>query len=112
MTSNVPPQKSRSELIREIRGQKSPLKSAATARGRTPEEVLGSRLEDAVQWQYAVINLGIFNSALRMQRVLGLAGEHGWELVAVYDKASNWLSGLEKGTAPACWTLSREDPKA
>jgi hypothetical protein len=47
--------------------------------------------------RHAVINLGIFNSADRMQRVLGLAGEHRWGLVAVYDKASNWLRGLEKG---------------
>jgi hypothetical protein len=97
MTSSGPPQKSRAELIREMQAQTSPLKSATTARGRTPEEVLSSRLADAVQWQYAVINLGTFNSADRMQRVLGLAGEDGWELVAVYDKASNWLSGLEKG---------------
>src|SRR5207244_1940641 len=30
---------------------------------------------------------------------LGQLGEEGWELVTVYDKASNWLNGMEKGFA-------------
>ena len=59
--------------------------------------MLSSRLPGTGQWQYAVIGLGVFNAADRMQRVLGLAGEYGWELVAVYDKTSNWFAGLEKG---------------
>lgn len=49
------------------------------------------------RFQYAVVNVGMFNSADRMAGVLGAAGENGWELVTVYDKASNWLGGMEKG---------------
>ena len=26
-------------------------------------------------------------------------GEHGWELIGVYDKSSNWWQGMEKGFA-------------
>lgn len=50
-----------------------------------------------IRWQYGVINLGMFNTMDRMQAVLGAAGEHGWQLVGVYDKASNWLAQMEKG---------------
>jgi hypothetical protein len=32
-----------------------------------------------------------------MQTVLGVAGEQGWQLVGVYDKASNWSTSMEKG---------------
>jgi hypothetical protein len=48
-------------------------------------------------WQFAVINIGSFRAAGRFQRALGAAASQGWELVGVYDKASNWLSGMEKG---------------
>lgn len=54
-------------------------------------------LEHMVRFQYAVVNVGMFNSADRMAGVLGAAGENGWELVTVYDKGSNWMSGMEKG---------------
>jgi hypothetical protein len=49
------------------------------------------------QWQYAVANIGTFNSPERMAAVLGVAGANGWELVAIYDKGSNWFQGFEKG---------------
>jgi hypothetical protein len=48
-------------------------------------------------WQFAVINIGSFRAASRFQRALGAAASQGWELVGIYDKASNWLSGMEKG---------------
>ena len=51
---------------------------------------------DGIRWQYGVINIGIFKAMDRMQRVLGVAGGDGWELVTVYDKTSNWTAG-EKG---------------
>jgi hypothetical protein len=28
---------------------------------------------------------------------LSLGGMHGWRLLAVYDKSSNWWGGMEKG---------------
>jgi hypothetical protein len=52
-----------------------------------------------VRWQYRVVNVGMFNAADRLAAVLGLMGENGWELVGIYDKSSNWLSGMEKGFA-------------
>ena len=45
-------------------------------------------------WQFAVINVGMFRAIDRFQRALGVAASQGWELVGVYDKASNWLSGM------------------
>jgi hypothetical protein len=58
-----------------------------------------SQLEgaDVQRWQYAVINIGSFNSSDRMQMVLGRAGSQGWELAATMDKQSNWFAGMEKG---------------
>jgi hypothetical protein len=29
----------------------------------------------------------------------GVLGSEGWELVAIHDKASNWIGGAEKGFA-------------
>jgi hypothetical protein len=49
------------------------------------------------RWQYAVVNIGMFGAIERLQLVLGSAGSQGWELAAVYDKASNWFTGMEKG---------------
>lgn len=34
-----------------------------------------------------------------MVQAFGFLGSEGWELVALYDKTSNWLSGMEKGFA-------------
>ena len=50
-----------------------------------------------VRWQYGVVNIGMFGALDRMQTVFGQLGQHGWELVTVYDKASNWLANMEKG---------------
>lgn len=49
------------------------------------------------RWQYAVVNIGSFGAIDRMRQVLGEAGAQGWELISVYDKASNWFQGMEKG---------------
>jgi len=43
------------------------------------------------------VNVGMFETAARMTEVLAAAGSAGWELVGVYDKASNWLTSMEKG---------------
>jgi hypothetical protein len=39
----------------------------------------------------------MFNTHQRWADVLGEAGRLGWELVQVYDKSSNWWTGMEKG---------------
>ncbi len=49
------------------------------------------------RWQYAVANVGMFGAKDRLSRVLALMGQQGYELVTVYDKASNWFQGMEKG---------------
>jgi hypothetical protein len=49
------------------------------------------------RFQYAVVGVGLFKSPERMAEVLSSAGENGWELVTVYDKASNWWAGMEQG---------------
>lgn len=54
-------------------------------------------LGDSPRWQYGVVALGSFNAFERIQSTLGALGESGWELITVYDKASNWLNGFEKG---------------
>lgn len=60
--------------------------SAATPTNRTQ-----------ARWQYRIVNVGIFGTARRMQEALGTLGAQGWDLVAVLDKASNWIGGTEKG---------------
>lgn len=52
-----------------------------------------------IRWQYHIVNMGMFNAADRMTAAFGQLGEQGWELVAVHDKASNWLTSMEKGFA-------------
>lgn len=54
-------------------------------------------LSGDIRFQYAVVNMGSFNTAERMTKVLGQAGEAGWELVTTLDKSSNWWQGFEKG---------------
>jgi hypothetical protein len=51
------------------------------------------------RWQYQIVNLGTFGVADRMANAFGVLGSQGWELVALHDKASNWLGGMEKGFA-------------
>lgn len=48
-------------------------------------------------WQYAIVNIGSFKTGDRLLTVLGVLGAERWELVHVYDKASNWFAGFEKG---------------
>ena len=65
--------------------------------GETPSDAAFAQpMPGAPRWQYAVVRIGSFNSLDRMNATLRDAGRHGWELVAVYDKTSNW-SGLEQG---------------
>lgn len=49
-----------------------------------------------MRWQYAVVGLGSFRALDRLTDTLGRLGAEGWELVTVYDKASNWFA-VEKG---------------
>jgi hypothetical protein len=58
------------------------------------EQYLG---DGQVRWQYGVVNIGTHFAGGRMTAILGAAGQHGWQLVSIYDKASNWSAGLEKG---------------
>ena len=81
-------------------------------------EALTQPLGKGVQrWQYAIVNVGMFNSPQRMASVLSDAGAAGCELVSMYDKASNWFGGMEKGfmllkravpegVTPDSWCLS------
>lgn len=52
-----------------------------------------------MRWQYRVVDLGMFWQRDRLVGALAGLGSSGWELVAIYDKSSNWLQGLEKGFA-------------
>lgn len=70
-------------------------------------QALGEPIPGVRRFQYAVISVGIFQTPERMSEVLASAGSRGWELVTVYDKASNWLSGMEKGIM----LLKREIPE-
>lgn len=55
--------------------------------------------QDLIRWQYQVIGLGTFNTPDRLAVTLAKLGSEGWELVHVYDKASNWIANTEKGFA-------------
>jgi hypothetical protein len=52
-----------------------------------------------VRWQYRVVNIGAYFAHERLVQTLGALGQDGWELVTIYDKASNWFDGMEKGFA-------------
>ncbi len=47
--------------------------------------------------QYEIVNLGMFDAMERMLSSFAELGADGWQLVATYDKASNWFTGMEKG---------------
>ena len=49
------------------------------------------------RYQYKIVNLGTFNAMERMLGAFADLGADGWQLVATYDKASNWFQGVEKG---------------
>ncbi|MEY3640329.1 MAG: hypothetical protein RLZZ199_134 [Actinomycetota bacterium] len=51
------------------------------------------------KFQYQIIDLGIFNVPDKIEKTFGHLGQNGWELVGVFDKASNWLKGHERGFA-------------
>lgn len=50
-----------------------------------------------VRWQYVMVQSGIASAAGRLGRALSYFGQRGWELVTVFDKASNILAGAEQG---------------
>ena len=52
---------------------------------------------DGVRWQYGVVNVGMFGTLDRLKNVFEALGSEGWELITIYDKASNWFNGMEKG---------------
>jgi Short C-terminal domain len=52
---------------------------------------------EANRWQYAIVNIGAFRTADRLASSLTILGSRGWEIAIGFDKASNWLAGLEKG---------------
>ena len=58
---------------------------------------LAEPLPEQSKWQYAIVNIGMFNSSSRMRDVLSVAGQNSWELVTIFDKGSNWMIGMEKG---------------
>jgi hypothetical protein len=49
------------------------------------------------RYQYKIVNLGTVNAMERMLGAFADLGADGWQLVATYDKASNWFPGMEKG---------------
>lgn len=49
------------------------------------------------RWQYRIVQLGAAFAARRLGITLSYFGQHGWELVSVYDKASNWIANIENG---------------
>jgi hypothetical protein len=50
-----------------------------------------------VRWQYTIVNIGVTFAGERLGITLSYFGQRGWELVTVFDKASNWMAGAEKG---------------
>jgi hypothetical protein len=50
-------------------------------------------------FQYRIVQLGMFSTTDRLAMALGELGRDGWELITIYDKSSNWLTGMEKGFA-------------
>lgn len=73
------------------------LEGAASVASSASTDSLAAPLPGAPRWQYAVVNLGMFNSPERMSETLATAGANGWELVTIYDKTSNWWVAMEKG---------------
>lgn len=54
-------------------------------------------MTERIRWQYRVVDIGAFSTHDKMRLALGHLGEDGWELVTVYDKASNSMVGFENG---------------
>ncbi len=54
-------------------------------------------IDEIPRWQYRIVNSGTFNTSARVGMALSYFGQQGWELVTIYDKASNWMQGFEKG---------------
>lgn len=56
-----------------------------------------AQVDEIPRWQYRIVQSGAFGTAERLGMALSYFGQQGWELVTVYDKASNWIQGIEKG---------------
>ncbi|MBK5221570.1 MAG: hypothetical protein JJE52_01570 [Acidimicrobiia bacterium] len=54
-------------------------------------------IDEIPRWQYRIVNSGTFSTAERLGMALSYFGQQAWEHVTVYDKASNWVQGFEKG---------------
>lgn len=50
-----------------------------------------------VRWQYRIVSIGSAYAAQNLGVALSYFGQRGWELQTVFDKASHWIQGLEKG---------------
>lgn len=72
---------------------------AVTSEEQAIDAEASARDLERTRWQYRIVNIGMFNAPQRLAVILGKLGSQGWELVHVYDKASNWLNGMEKGFA-------------
>jgi hypothetical protein len=88
-------------LIASFKAQKKPdlatsVPNSNVSSGPTLRD-LAAPIDGGTKFQYAIVNVGTFNNADRMREALATAGRGGWELVTIYDKASNWVGGWEKG---------------
>ncbi|MEO8696962.1 MAG: hypothetical protein ABI658_25870 [Acidimicrobiales bacterium] len=54
-------------------------------------------MADFVRWQYRIVSIGSTYAARNLGITLSYFGQRGWELQTVFDKASHWVQGLEKG---------------
>ena len=88
-------------FVSTVNGRVAPeAQKASTARFSPPDRratPLRDQTYEGPYFQFAVINIGSFRAVGRLQRALGIAASEGWDLVAIYDKASNWMQGMEKG---------------
>jgi hypothetical protein len=50
-----------------------------------------------MRWQYRIVGIGMFKAGDAIGMSLSYFGQHGWELVGIYDKASNWIANIENG---------------
>lgn len=80
----------------EVAASSTPFTTSATSKDNSLRGLVAP-IPGAPRWQYAVINIGMFNTPERISETLGIAGANGWELVTVYDKSSNWSTAMEKG---------------
>ncbi|MEO5837493.1 MAG: hypothetical protein ABIQ73_30325 [Acidimicrobiales bacterium] len=54
-------------------------------------------MAEFVRWQYRIVSIGSVYAARNLGITLSYVGQRGWELQTVFDKASHWVEGIEKG---------------